>query len=86
MSDIISKAQQKEMEHCLGLNYKKKPYRNYFFINKDDENWNDLVNKGLAIKSNKEPNKDGCVYYWLSKQGVEYILKRKISEEYYNKL
>lgn len=82
----ITDSQRDIMEHCIGLNYKKKPYRNYFFINHKDKEWNDLVDKGLAIKSSKEPDTHGCIYFWLSKQGVEFILNKSISNKVYEEL
>lgn len=74
------------MRHCIGLDYKKKPYRNYFMINHENKDWNELVEKGLAIKSKDEPNSWGSVYFWLSKQGVEYILGKSISDKVYREL
>lgn len=75
------------MQHCIGISKKKnKPYRNYFFTNCDDKDWNELIFKGLAKKSNKEPDSHGCIYFWLSKQGVEFILNKTISEEFYKEL
>lgn len=82
----VSEEQLEEMRHALGLNYQKKPFRNYFFINHENKNWNDLVKKGLAIKSDDEPNSWGSIYFWLSKQGVEYVLGKSISKKYYKEL
>ncbi|WP_242859897.1 hypothetical protein [Clostridium drakei] len=73
------------MKHCIGLDYKKKPYRNYFCTCPGDKDWNELVDKGLAIKSKKEPN-NGCIYFWLSRQGVEYVLEKSVGEKVYNEL
>lgn len=82
----VTENQKDIMKHCIGLNYKKKPYRNYFFTSYKNEEWNDLVTKGLAIKSTKEPDRYDCVYFWLSKQGVEFILNKSISDKVYNEL
>ncbi|MBO0575129.1 hypothetical protein EXQ42_09635 [Clostridium botulinum] len=73
------------MKHCIGLDYKKRPYRNYFCTSPDDKDWNELVGKGLAAKSNKEPN-NGCIYFWLSRQGVEYVLGKSVSDKVYEEL
>ena len=79
--------QQKElMEHCIGLGRSKKPYRNYFFTQEDDKDWNELVNKGLADKGKKHPNDDEFIYFWLTKQGVEFILNKTISDKYFKEL
>ena len=82
----VTDTQRKIMEHCIGLNYKNKPYRNYFFVHHEDKDWNDLVNKNLAIKSSKEPDTDGRIYFWLSKQGIEFVLNKSISNKVYKKL
>lgn len=82
----VTESQKDIMKHCIGLNYKKKPYRNYFFTNHEDTEWNELVEKGLAIKSSKEPDSHGCIYFWLNKQGVEFILDKSISDKVYNEL
>lgn len=74
------------IEHCIGLNYKKKPYRNRFFTQADDNDWNELVDKGLGVKGTTQPNNDGCVYFWLSKQGVEYALGKSVSDKVYKEL
>lgn len=81
-----TKYQKELMEHCIGLNYKNKPYRNYFYTDCNDKDWNELVAKGLANKSKKEPDSHNCIYFWLTKQGVEFILGKLISNEVYREL
>lgn len=73
------------MKHCIGLNYKKKPYRNYFCTSPNDKDWNELVDIGLAVKSTKEPSNE-CIYFWLNRQGVEYALGKSVSEKFYEEL
>lgn len=74
------------MKHCIGLDYKKTPYRNYFCTQEDDKDWNELVEKGLAVKGTKHPNNDEFIYFWLSKQGVEYVLEKSVSDKVYKEL
>lgn len=81
----VTEYQLKLMKHCIGLDYKKKPYRNYFCTCPEDKDWNELVGKGLAIKSSKETN-NGCICFWLSRQGVEFVLGKSISEKVYKEL
>lgn len=83
----VSEEQLDEMKHTLGLNYSKKPYRNYFNTYKDDKNWNDLVNKGLAAKGKEVDylTKDS-IYFWLTKEGVEFVLGKSISNKKYEDL
>ena len=80
----VTKEQIREMKHALGLNYSKKPYRNRFYCNTKNKNWNDLVSKGLAEKSSGWEN-DRC-YFGLTKLGVAFILGRSISIEKYKDL
>lgn len=82
----ITDYQRELMEHCIGLNYKKKPYRNYFFTKETDKDWNELVQKGLAIKSLNRPIEDGYMYFWLTRQGIEFILRKSVSENFYKEL
>lgn len=61
----ISKREKKIMEHSLGLNYRKKPNRNYFFIYAGHESENDLeklVEKGFMNKRKDKLSDDGIVY------------------------
>jgi len=79
----ITDYQKELMQHCIGLGRSKKPYRNYFFTQEDDKDWNELVEKRLAIKGTKHPNGDEFIYFWLTKQGVEFVLEKSISDKVY---
>jgi hypothetical protein len=74
------------MQHCIGIGRKKKPYRNHFFTQETDKDWNELVEKGLAAKGTKHPNNDEFIYFWLSKQGLEFVLRKSVSDKVYNEL
>jgi hypothetical protein len=74
------------MQHCVGIGRKKKPYRNYFCTQETDKNWNELVEKGLARKGTKHSNDDEFIYFWLSKQGVEFVLGKSVSDKVYYEL
>ncbi|OPJ63708.1 hypothetical protein [Clostridium chromiireducens] len=74
------------MKHCVGIGRKRKPYRNYFFTQETDKDWNELVEKELAEKGTNNPNKDEYIYFWLSKKGLEFILGRSVSEKFYKEL
>ena len=80
----LSERQLREMKHCIGLDYKKKPYRNRFYCQGDDEKWNDLVNKGLASKGSENKERHCC--FWLTKRGVAYIIGKSLSSEKYEDL
>jgi hypothetical protein len=80
-----SECQKDFMKHCIGLDYKKKPYRNRYETVNTDKDWNELVEKGLAEKSNNIAE-NGCVWFWLTHQGVEYILGKSVSQKVYEEL
>lgn len=82
----VTNEQLELMKHTLGLNYKDKPYRNRFFTQEDDKDWDELVEKGLAIKGTNHPNNDEFVYFWCSKEGAEFVTGKKISDERYKEL
>lgn len=83
----IDEAKLDLMKHCIGVPYSKKPYRNYFCTNEDDADWNFLVEKGLAVKGESKVNAEtNCIYFWLSRQGVEFVLNKPISMEFYKEL
>ncbi|MBX4259774.1 hypothetical protein KTC96_24930 (plasmid) [Clostridium estertheticum] len=82
----ITPCQTELMKHAMGLGRSKKPYRNYFFTQESDKDWNELVEKGLAFKSTRHPNNDEFVYFYLTKQGVEIITGKKIRKKEYEDL
>ncbi|WP_097025406.1 hypothetical protein [Clostridium peptidivorans] len=73
------------MKHCIGLDYKKKPYRNRYQTQAEDEGWNDLVKKGLAKMSDNIAD-NGLTWFWLTQQGVEYVLGKSVSKKVYEDL
>lgn len=79
----ITDEQLNDMKHALGLDRKKKPYRNRYYSESNNKDWEDLVNKGLADKMEEQPNRTS---YWLTKQGVEYVIEKTISDRVYEEL
>ncbi|ACA46953.1 hypothetical protein HYH96_18160 [Clostridium botulinum] len=77
--------QDRIIKHCIGLDYKKKPYRNRYETQSKDEDWNDLVKKGLATMSNNIAD-NGLTWFWLTQQGVEYVLGKSVSQKVYEEL
>jgi hypothetical protein len=74
------------MQHSIGLGRAKKPYRNYFFTQADDKNWNELVIKELVIKGTNHPNNDEYIYFYLTKLGVEFSIGKKVTDNEYKEL
>lgn len=81
----VTVEQLENMMHALGVNpsiKKLKMYRNRYIIDNDDS-WNDLVNKGLAIQCNSL----NMNYYCVSETGKQLInrLTGALDEEDYEK-
>lgn len=80
----LSKDQISEMNHALGLNYKKKPTRNYFYCDGNRQSWSDLVDKGLATRS--VGWREGKAYFRLTFEGMRQVFSKPISKKYFNEL
>lgn len=73
----LTEEQIKDMQHCLGLDYVKKPYRNYVCYYESVSYWDDLVKKGVATLNIRE--QEGLIgkyyYYHLTELGIKIIIK-----------
>jgi len=69
----ITKKQRKEMEHALGLNYQKTPYRNKFCTYSPDKSWEDLMDKGIANVSITHSGERTYYFYYVTKKGIEFL-------------
>lgn len=61
----VSKNQIDILRHCLGLNMRDKPYRNYFVADEGHEDWGDLValeQLGLMERQPPNPNSEFAVF------------------------
>lgn len=73
----LSVSQIKKMQHAIGLDNpsqsktKQVAYRNYYAAG-DDPEWNEVVEKGLAVKR-ADPFCKGDYIYHLTAQGIEYL-------------
>lgn len=84
LSDI-SAIQYAEIRHALGLDRNpKRPSRKYYYAYEPSTLWEDLVNKGFAIKFHGQ--RAGEVYYVVTFEAVKLIYRNNISFEYYNRL
>lgn len=80
----VSDEQKRKMRHALGLDNSKRAYRNRYQTSKDDSDWNELLEKGLAAKGKE--GEYGLVWFWLTKDGAEFVLGKKISNKVYEEL
>lgn len=71
----ITKLQKENMEHALGLDYKKKPFRNYYCEYSPNKSWDELVDKGLATVRviYDEHNYRHYYYYHVSEKGAKFL-------------
>lgn len=68
----ITRSQENKMRHALGLNYKDKPYRNYYYLTaSEDQEWNELVEKGYAEKNSGWS--EGSVVYQVTDEGMNLL-------------
>ena len=69
----ITKKERRALEHALGLDYKKKPYRNYVCFYEEEILWEILRKKGLAFRNIiKDPNKI-YYYYYVTEEGAKLL-------------
>ncbi|WP_313528761.1 hypothetical protein [Anaerotignum sp.] len=76
----ITVYQIENMQHAIGFDKSRVTgikhrvmhcYRNYFCTDKDDKNWLDLVERGLARMG--IPDKNGIVYFGLTGEGFKFL-------------
>ena len=72
---ILTKTQKENMLHALGLDYKKKAYRNFYCTYGEDESWNELVSFGFATKRPfpKGFLPDNGIYYFVTEKGAKFL-------------
>ncbi len=69
----IDEQQRKNMLHALGLDHKDKAFRNYYCCSEDHARWNNLVDKGLAIKRKSPLLSKGDCYFFVTKEGADFL-------------
>ncbi|MCM3257121.1 hypothetical protein M3664_04900 [Paenibacillus lautus] len=67
----ITDSQRKQMEHALGLNKDPKQDRNYFYASSGNADWDDLVDKGYAVK--RPGWDDESAYYHVTDEGKKLL-------------
>lgn len=80
----LTKEQKDMMEHALGLNYKKKPYRNRYYTNSDNPHWLSLVSRGLAEQGGGW--NEGMCYFRVTFDGAKAIFTKPMSRKYFDDL
>lgn len=67
----ITELQREEMRHALGLDRSPEPTRNNYYSDADDKEWNDLVEKGYAIK--RPGWDDESAYFHVTDEGKKLL-------------
>lgn len=83
LADVTS-AQFEKMHHALGLPRKTKPYRNYYNCDANDPDWNDLVEKGFAIKGGSWS--DAKANFFVTFEASKLVYGKRMSKKYYDEL
>lgn len=80
---VLTESQLHKIKHALGISHdhngnytipkkiyrpKLQAYRNYYQIKQCDD-WDDLVEKGLAVKGESI----GLNYYFVTAEGIQYL-------------
>lgn len=68
-----------KLKHAFGLDYSRTPYRNYYYCNKENAEWEDLIVKGFAEKRSEE----NAVVYYGTLKGLRRVFRRNVSFQYY---
>lgn len=77
----LTKYQLGKLKHAFGLDYSKKPYRNYYQCPSDNEEWEDMCKKGYATKrvfGEKE------VVYFGTLQGLRKVFRPNVTQGYFD--
>ncbi len=75
--------QKGKLKHAFGLDYSKKPCRNYYHCNKANEEWEDMISKGYATKSHLDEN---TVVYYGTLKGLQLIFRKNVTHKYFYKI
>lgn len=72
-----------KLKHAFGLDYSKKPYRNYYHCNRPNEEWNDMCKKGYAIL--KVYSEKEYVYFGTLK-GLRVVFRKNATRKYFDNI
>lgn len=68
--------------HCFGLDYNRTPWRNYYTCAEENQEWEDLLEKGYATKHATEK---GIVYMGTHK-GLQSVFRKNVSVKYFDSI
>jgi hypothetical protein len=83
MTDELTDYQIGKLIHTFGLDYSKKPYRNYYQCPCDNDEWEDMIRKGFATKRIYSPSE---VVYFGTLKGLRKVFRKNATENYFKKI
>lgn len=73
----ISQSSIELMQHALGVNERnREPYRNYFLSSHEDNEWEELISKGLATSYPAPKGVCGDIYYQVTDEGKNVAIAK----------
>ncbi|MED3575797.1 hypothetical protein [Cytobacillus praedii] len=69
-----------KLKHAFGLDYSRKPYRNYYHCNQINDEWEDMCAKGFA---NKEIRGEREIVYFGTLKGLREVFRKNVSAKYF---
>jgi len=78
----VSEKQLKVMRHALGLNYKKRQYRNYFFLHSDIVGIDEKNNLVVIVFNIMSGLNEDSYYCHLTFEAVKLVYGKRISKSY----
>lgn len=80
MQDILTAYQIGKLKHCFGLDYARRPYRNYYYCNKPNNEWNDLCKKGYGALY---INDAGGYIYSGTLKALKLVYRKNVTKKYF---
>lgn len=74
----ITVSQINKMKHAIGIKrdsikrYKYTAFRNYYYLSEKNEEWENLINRGFAVKHISDT---GGNWYYVTKTGLQFLEK-----------
>ncbi|WYU49987.1 hypothetical protein MHH67_11350 [Bacillus sp. FSL K6-0047] len=78
----LTEYQKGKLLHAFGLDYSRKPYRNYYYCNKENDEWEDMVAKGYATRRND----DSAFVYFGTLKGLRVVFRKNVTKKYFDSI
>ncbi|KAA6450970.1 hypothetical protein [Bacillus swezeyi] len=71
-----------KLQHAFGLDYSKKPYRNYYYCSERNNEWEDMCKKEYATIN---ISGDGFIYSG-SLKGLRTVFRKNVTRKYFESI